>query len=153
MKRSIVLFLVLGMIFGSIASAEAAKKKKPKKVSRTVEGSYDAPALIVAGTCSQTGAVGCVAIQTTLAEKFLTASVTDQHGQAVYVSVQADTDGNNQDDVVYGSFCGETTEPIAVDPGAALHLWVGVTPDPAMAGCAPAAATSGTVSATLSNLP
>jgi hypothetical protein len=54
MKRSIVLFLVLGMIFGSIASAEAAKKKKPKKVSRTVEGSYDAPALIVAGTCSQT---------------------------------------------------------------------------------------------------
>jgi hypothetical protein len=153
MKRSIVLFLVLGMIFGSIASAEAAKKKKPKKVSRTVEGSYDLPPLVIAGTCSQTGAIGCVAIQTGPTEKYLTAgSVTDQHGQDVLVSVSANTDGATGDDVTFGTFCGEITEPIEFEPGVQLHLWVGAI-DPGFAGCPPGAASTGTVSVTLSNRP
>jgi len=153
MKKSIVLLLVLGMIFGAVASAEAGKKKKPKKVTRVVEGGYDAPALILVGTCSQTGAIGCVAIVTAPNEKFLSAEVTDQHGQPVYVSVSADTDGDNSDDTTYGSFCGSTKEPIAIDPGVEAHLWVGFTLDPGFVGCAPGIATTGTISVSLSNMP
>lgn len=152
MRKPLVLLLVLGLMFGSIATAEAGKKKrKPKKVTRTVEGSYDAPALIVVGTCSQTGAIGCVSIVTGPKEKFLEVEVTDQHGQPVYVSIGADTDGNNQDDTDYGHFCGKTDGPIPVDPGVELHLWVGFTIDPNFAGCVPGFATSGTLTAKLSN--
>lgn len=154
MRKHLVLLLVLGMLFGSIASAEAGKKKKkPKKVTREVQGSYDTPALIVAGACSQTGAIGCVAIVTGPTEKFLSAEITDGHGQPVYVSVQADTNGDQQDDAIYGNFCGKTDEPIAVDPGTELHLWVGAQADPGIVGCVPGFGTSGTIDATLSNMP
>jgi hypothetical protein len=109
--------------------------------------------LIVLGTCSQTGAIGCVAIVTAPNEKFLSAEVTDQHGQPVFVSVSADTDGDNSDDASYESFCGSTEEAIAIDPGVEVHLWVGLTPDSGFVGCAPGIATSGTISVTLSNMP
>ena len=152
MKKTLVLFLVLGLIFGAVATAEAGKKKK--KVTREVEGSYDAPPLILAGTCAQSGAIGCVSFPTGPGEKYLTASVTDTHGQPVYVSVQAQMDpASTGDDTVFGTFCGETSEAIEVPSGVELHLWVGVSPDPGIAGCVPGQATSGTVSATLSNLP
>jgi hypothetical protein len=155
-KKAILVALILGLIAGSFAApaeAKKKKKKKPQRIERTAEGSYDAPTLVIAGTCTQTGAIGCVAIPTGIGEHYVTATVTDSHGQPVYVSVQADMDGNNQDDTTYGSFCGETTEPILVDEGTELHFWVGLSPDPGFAGCVPGEATSGTLSATFSNLP
>jgi hypothetical protein len=154
MKKAILVALILGLVAGSMAApAEAKKKKKPKRVERTAEGAYDAPALILVGACAQTGAIGCVSIPTGPGERYVSVTVTDAHGQPVYVSIQADMDGNAQDDTVYGSFCGETTEPILVDESTELHFWVGATPDPGIAGCAPAAATTGTLTATFSNLP
>lgn len=152
MKKVLVLFLVLGLVFGSIATAEAGKKKR-KKVTREVQGGYDAPALIAVGTCAQTGAIGCVAIVTGPKEKYLSATVNDAHGQPVYVAVSADTDGDNSDDATFGSFCGTTEKPIEVTPGTELHLWVGFTPDPGFAGCVPGIATTGTIDVKLSNLP
>ena len=152
MKRFLVLFLVLGLLMGSIATAEA-KKKKPKKVSRVAEGTYDAPSLILVGTCSSSGAVGCVSLITGANEYFVSAEITDQSGQPVYVSIQSDANGDAQDDTSHGSFCGKTDAPISVPPGTDLHFWVGVTPDPGIAGCVPGAGTSGKVTATFSNLP
>lgn len=154
MKRILIFVMIFGLMFGAISTAEAAKKKKKtKKVTREVEGSYDAPALVIAGGCAQTGAIGCVSIATGPTEAYITeATVTDAHGQPVFVSIQSDSNGDNQDDTVYGSFCGELTEPISIDPGAELHFWVG-GPDPGWAGCPPAEGTSGTITATLSNLP
>lgn len=152
MKRFMVMFLILGLIAGSVVTAEAKKKKKPKRVERTVEGSYDLPPLVVAGTCAQSGAIGCVLIATGSEEAFLTAEVTDAHGQPVSVQVSANTDGEIGDDVTFGTFCGETTEPIPFDPGSELHFWVGSL-GPELAGCPPGIATTGTVTVTLSNLP
>ncbi|MGH2757405.1 MAG: hypothetical protein ACRDI3_06420 [Actinomycetota bacterium] len=154
MKRTLVLMLVMTLCVGTFASAEAKKKKKPKRVERTVEGSYDAPPLVIAGTCAQSGAIGCVSIATGPGELYITkAKITDSHGQPVVVSVSANTDGEIGDDVSYGTFCGELEEPIQFDPGVELHLWVGVIEDAVTQACAPGLATSGSITVTLSNLP
>ncbi|MEA2452672.1 MAG: hypothetical protein QOG04_1382 [Actinomycetota bacterium] len=152
MKRILVLMMVIGLVFGSLATAEA-KKKKVKKITRVAEGTYDAPSLLLVGTCSSSGAVGCVSLISGIGETYVSAEVTDQTGQPVYVSVQADTDGDNTDDTIFGSFCGKTDAPLSIPEGTDLHFWVGVTPDPGIAGCVPAAGTTGKVTATFSNLP
>lgn len=152
MKRAIAVALALGLLGGALVGpAEAGKK--PKKVTREAEGSYDLPPLVIAGTCSQTGAIGCVTFLTGPKEKFVTAKVTDQHGQPVAVSVSANTDGQVGDDESYGDFCGETEEPIAVPPSTELHFWVGAATDIGVSGCVPGAATSGTINVVFSNLP
>lgn len=154
MKKAIVTALILGLVAASLsAPATAKKRKKPKRTERTVEGTYLTPSLIAVGGCGETNAIGCVVLTTGSTERFVTAKVTDAHGQPVFVSVQADTNNDMQDDVSFGSFCGETTAPIAVPSGQELHFWVGVTPDPAIAGCSPGEGTTGTVTATFSNLP
>lgn len=158
MKRYIAIIMILGLVVGSITTAEAAKKKKkkkaPKKTERTVEGGYDAPPLVIAGTCAQSGAIGCVSIATGPKEAFITkATVTDAHGLPVVVGVSANTDGQIGDDVSYGEFCGELEEPMQIDPGVELHFWVGVIADVVSQRCAPGLATTGTISVTLSNLP
>lgn len=156
MKRILVAVLILGLVFGAVTTAEAKKKKKKKskKIERTVEGGYAAPTLVIAGSCSETGAIGCVSIASGRRETFITAAkVTDAHGQPVVVSVSANTDGNVGDDVSFGTFCGELTEPITVGPGVELHFWVGGITDIVSARCAPGLATSGTISVTLSNVP
>lgn len=154
MKRILAATLVLGLIAGALAAPATAKKKKKKKVKkieRTVTGSYDAPALVIAGTCAQTGAVGCVSFGTALEESWITElTVTDQHGQPVFVSIQQDTDANNQDDVVVANVCGQLTEPVQFQPGD-VHVWV-VTP-PTDPTCAPGQGTSGSVEITFSNMP
>lgn len=153
MKKSIAVALSLGLLVGALVAPAEAGKRKPKKVTRKVEGSYDLPPLVLVGTCSQTGAIGCVTFLTGPTEKFVTASVTDQHGQPVAVSISANTDGEVGDDESYGDFCGETEEPIAVPPSTELHFWVGAATDIGLSGCVPGAATSGKVTATFSNLP
>lgn len=151
MKKIVSVAIAIGLLAGF--SALPADAKKPKKVTRVAEGTYDAPPLVVVGTCAQTGAVGCVSFATSPKERYFSAEVTDQHGQPVYVSIGQDTNGDSQDDATVGAFCGKTTEPIPFDPSAELHFWVGFTPDPGFAGCAPGIATSGSIKATFSNLP
>ena len=155
MKRVLVLILALGLVFGSIATADAGKKKKrkkPAKIEREAQGSYDAPTPVAAGGCAQTGAVGCVTIPSGPDEIYVTATVTDQTGTPVPVSVQADLDGNNQSDTTYGGFCGSTAEPILIDAGATIQFWVGITPGSVALAC-PGFATSGTVDVVFSNMP
>lgn len=155
MKRILILVLALGLVFGSIATAEAGKKKKkkkPVKITREAQGSYDAPTPVAVGGCAQTGAIGCVTIPTGPGEIYVTATVTDATGTPVPVSVQADLDGNNQSDMTYGAFCGSTEEPLLVDAGATIQFWVGLTPGSATLGC-PGFATSGTVDVVFSNMP
>ena len=153
MRKSVVTLLVLGLLFGSlVGAADAKKKKKVTKVTREVQGTYQAPAG-AAGLCGQTDAVGCVAIVSGATEKYVTAKVTDAHGQPVAVAVKADLDDNGSTETLYGTFCGETTEPIAIQPGAEIIFWVGITPDTATIGCAPGEATTGTVDTVFSNMP
>jgi hypothetical protein len=152
MKKSIVGLLVLGLIFGSLVGAAEAKKKTKavKKVERVAQGTYAAPAT-AAGNCTQTDGVGCMTIASGAAEKYLSAKVTDSHGQPVAVAVKADLDGDGATETLFGTFCGETAEPIQIQPGAEIVFWVGLTPDTAQIGCTPGEATKGTLDVTFSN--
>ncbi|HWC14694.1 MAG TPA: hypothetical protein VG929_08865 [Actinomycetota bacterium] len=153
MKRFLVLFMIMGLVVGSVTTAEAGKKKKkaPKKAERTVEGTYTSTGVIAVGFCSQTDAVNCVEIPSGANESFLTAKVTDAHGLPVPVAVKADLDGDNSSETLYGTFCGETEEPIQIDPGAAIIFWIGISSNTAAMGCPPA--TTGSIEVTFSNLP
>lgn len=149
MKRSLILLLALGLVFGSIATAEAGKKKK--RVERQAQGSYTSTGVVAVGLCAQTDGTNCMEIATAANENYLTAKITDSHGLAVPVAVKADQDGDGSTEVLYGTFCGETTEPIQIDPGVPVVFWVGISPDTAALGCPPG--TTGTLDATFSNLP
>ena len=157
MKKTIAVALALGLLVGAlVAPAEAGKKKKkrkkPVRVERQVQGTYAAPATVV-GNCTQTDGIGCMTITNGPGEKYLTASVTDEHGQPVAISVAADLDGDIQTETTYGAFCGETEEPIEVDEGVDLVFWVGRAADAIALACAPGIGTQGTLDVTFSNLP
>ena len=155
MKKTVSIVLMGVLVAGAFASApaQAKKKRKPKRIERTVEGTYQLPPLVIAGTCASADAIGCVVFANGVGEEYLTAKVEDAHGQPVAVSVSANTDGNIGDDETYGAFCGETTEPIVVPAGMELHFWVGAATDVGTGGCIPGAATTGTVTVTFSNMP
>lgn len=157
MKRFLIMFMVLGLIAGSVATAEA--EQGFARTERSVEASYyGAQLLYQYRSCALSGGAGCVTLDTLPTETSLTAKVTDAHGQPVSVWVvdaaerQIESDGPN---FVYGTFCGQTTEPIRFKAGAELELWVGgewwptwwVVPE--VPRCLPGVATTGTVSVTL----
>ena len=152
MKRFLILFMVVGLIAGSVATAEAGEKK-PARAERTVEGSYG-PSSTPFTTCDDPGgSLACVVVPTRSTEAFFTAKVTDALGQPVFVQV------NNAH---VGTFCGETTRPISFEPGTTLEFriepityfwsnwgtgWVGSL------SCPYRLKTTGTISVTLSNHP
>ena len=156
MKKTLSVVLMGLLVAGAFAATPAqAKKKKPKKVTRVAQGTYAAPATVV-GNCTQTDGVGCMTIPAGPNERYLTASVTDQSGQPVLVSIDADLDGDMQTETSYGVFCGETAEPIEIEPGVALVFWIAPAteiPTRATEGCVPGQGTSGTLDVTFSNLP
>lgn len=146
MKRFLILLMALGLIVGSVATAEAAKKTRTTRVERTVEGSYGPPYVApVTGCKSLLGPWACLSVDTRPTEAFFTAEVTDAHGQPVFVSVISEF-------ATLATFCGKTTRPISFNPGAGLEFRIGI--DSGQLEC-PAASvkTIGTISVTLSNLP
>ena len=157
MKRFLILFTVLGLVAGLMATAEA--KKPPKRDERSAEGTYDTQFVpfsgLVTASCANADAVGCVVIDTQSNEAYFTAKVADAHRQPVLVTV---TDVGNEfgPTRTYGTFCGETEEPIAFDRGEELKFWPGYW-DPWLPtnwpSCPPGFGTTGTISVTLSNLP
>ena len=159
MKKSIIGLLVLGLIFGSlIGTAEAKKKKKkvkaPVKVTVEQSGTYQTPSFIVAGACSQSDAQGCVTFGAPEASlSYITVNITDQTGLPVSASIQQETGVNEAgvpQDSLIAAFCGKTDSPVAIDTSLEVHIWVDPNPSP---DCAPAAATTGTVDVTFSNMP
>lgn len=156
MKRFLILMLALGLVVGSIATAEAGKKKKkPKRVERVVELSYDAPSpgiSGVVGACmSVLGVEGTACIDTPLSAEdlFVQVEVTDATGQPTNFDLAQDTDTANPGLEIFASGCGATEAPMTITPGVALRVSVTAIGGP---DC-PGAATTGDIKITLSNLP
>lgn len=150
MKRFLIMFMVLGLLAGSVATAEA-KKKKSSPVERTIEERYGVVPYPL--TECERGSLTCMAVEARPTEAFFTAKVTDAHGQPVFVQVNGGAEG---------TFCGETTRPMSFEPGSRLEFliepmlyfwsnwgldWVGPLD------CPYRASSTGTISVTLSNLP
>ena len=159
MRRFVALFLILGLVFGSIATAEAAKKKKKKKVvkvERVVELPYQCPCgpkVMGAqlGFWLAGGAFGGGPVATGGEDKFVQIEVTDTTGSAVAVQLSIDTDGDFQADTDVGEACGATEDPLSVPlPGSQISVFVF---DGTCTDGTPSVAVSGVVKLTFSNLP
>lgn len=155
MKRIVIISVLLGLILGAVSTAEAGKKrKKPKKITRTVEVTYDGPAIGV-------GAVGigaclvalnsCGEVPTGPDDLYMMVEVTDQSGTDVSVDLGQDTDPNalgTETDL--GSICGKSETPIAIQaPGVPITTFPWAIGGPSC----PGVGTTGTIKFTFSNLP
>jgi hypothetical protein len=154
MKRFLILLMVIGLMAGSVATAEGAKR--PRRVERTVEGNYAAPPELVTGCNADRGSFACIVVDARPTEAFFTAKVTDAHGLPVFVQVVTEGGGR------VGTFCGETTRPVSFDAGSSLEFLIEPTPyffshwGTEWLGpldCPYRIQTSGSISVTLSNLP
>ena len=148
MKRTITTLLVLGLVAGSLAAPAAAKKKKkPKRVERTLEVRYDQPAIGSPG-------VGGVTIQPGIAtgtnEVFLAVEQTDDVSPLPFVRLAWDSDGDGENDTGVTVCGGKTEEPIPIPGGTELSVFPYIAPGPQ---CPTGFNTAGTIKFTFSNLP
>ena len=148
MRKLVVIALVTGLLAGAVASAEAGKKKAPKKVTRVAEATYIAPARLYWAPTGEN--IGGAVFPTGSTERYVTIDIADDAGMDVSAAVGQDPEGDGT--VATTPFCTSTEEPVAIDPGLEVTVFVFVGPctDPAPA---PAFATQGTITATFSNLP
>jgi hypothetical protein len=157
MKKTVVTFMVLALVGSALAAPAIAgkkKKKKPVRVERVVETTYDLAALGI-GAPAGTGACpaatnSCGRAATGLEEKYVVVEIADASGTATAFSLGQDTDpaalGTEHD---LGEFCGTTGDvPIEIVPGAEILVF----PWAAGPACA-SVGTTGTVTLTISNLP
>lgn len=152
MKKTLSTLLAAGLVAGMMAiPADAANKKKKKKkverIERVVEFDYTCPCtgLFQLGTLTNDGTnIGGGGVAPG-AEIYMTAVIEDASGMPVSVSFQqVGASGFNE---ARGEMCGETEEPIALDPGVNVNIFInGLEPT-----CGVAA--GGTLTITLSNLP
>lgn len=147
MKRFLILFMALGLIAGSVATAEAKGKKRPTRVERTVEGNYGPYPAPVTGCNGVLHTFACLIVETRPTEAFFTAKVTDTHRQPVFVEVRSFPGGG-----VVATFCGETQKPIAITGGSSLEFYLGLNNGHPSQDCPThRVKTTGTISVTLSN--
>jgi hypothetical protein len=152
MRKATVVLLMIAVVVGSlVAPADARKKKKTRKAVAT----YASPAIgnaDLTGTCL--GECPTFGVATT--ERYLTLKIEDDSGLPVSATIGQDSNPDDNFTDRIGEVCGETEQPIPVMPGAQVIVWVWATPRlGVIAGGGPClgAATSGTITATFSNLP
>ena len=154
MKRILVLLMIVGLVVGSVATAEAGKKK-PKRVERTVQLEYTAPSPGISGVVGACMAVlgvpGTACIDTPLGstDLFVKVAITDATGQPTNFDLAQETNADQPGLEIFASGCGETPDAIAITPGVALRVTVTAIGGPTC----PGVATQGTIDITLSNLP
>ena len=165
MKRSLIMFMILGLVLGSVATAEAGKKKKksaaPVRVEKVVEAPYTGGNIGVATPAASGGACfvdptmpfSCISIIPPGVEyTYVKIEVKDATGLTAggFVS-QNDNDGDGLADG-YGEFCGAHAEPIALETAGA-PLGVSLYPGMCADASSPSVVTTGTIIATFSNMP
>ena len=151
MRKLIVTSVIIGLLGAGMAiPAEAGKK--PKKVTRKAEGTYDNPAIGVPGVVGTSSAGGAFEFGITSKEAFIDVEVVDGSGQPVMTTMSQDTNPDNTGWEIFATFCGTTEEPVPIEPGITVRVSVYTIPGPDHPTCT-GPATSGTIKATFSNLP
>ena len=148
-RRSIAgIMIAVLLVIGAGTPVAAGKKAKPRKM----EISYTEPAYGTTGIGLCFQGSSCAFFGDPIGkEKFVSVTVRDDLGTDVYASVIQDTNEDGAylatDDLTV-HFCGETEEPIELEPNKAVSVWVWQGPG-ANPPC-PGAASAGTVTATFS---
>ena len=139
MKRSVIVLLVLGLLAGGVAGEAGAKKKK----ARVAEDTYVAPAYLQWNPTGDAN-IGGVSFPTSADENFISIEITDTLGTPVSAAAGQDPEGDGT--VATTPFCGSTAEPLPIEGGLPVTVFVFVGPctDPP----SPGFATQGTVTAT-----
>lgn len=147
MKRILILMMVMGLVFGSIAVADAKKKKKKASAPyvRVLEGTYDNPAPGIGGVVTLNGAGGTMEVPTASNESYMSVEIIDDSGQNAYFGIAADG-------TIIGGGCGKTEAPFAITPGVAHNITVTMGPGLEAPSCV-GIATSGTIKVTLTEVP
>ena len=147
MKRAIALGMVLGLLFGTVATAEAGKKKKPTKKTREVTASYAAPGAFYLSSNGEN--IGGVELATGSEDLFMTLDIQDATGLPVSAGWGQDDNGDGQVEITF--ICGGIEEPVSILPGISVTVFI--LPGPCLQPAGPGFATTGDVVATFSNLP
>lgn len=145
MKRILVLSVVLGLIFGAVASAEAGKKKKSKTPPPyTMEARYDNPAIGTAGAGA--GTPSTFASNST--NTFMSVEIADDNSPTPYGDFSWDTDGDGINDTGH-TVCGTEAKDLQVPPNTTIAAFMWALPSP----FCPGFSTSGTIKVTFSAVP
>lgn len=140
--------LLTGVV-GQLPDASAGKKKK--KVERTATADYVGFSGFrgaVEGTCDQPP-VGCVRIPIEPGEKFVSVEITDAAGEPVWASVYI---YGYSEGAAHEHVCGKSDRAFAMSGATELVVVLTQTTGGATEACA-GPSTTGTVTATFSNLP
>ena len=148
MRKLLVAAVVSGLIVGSVATAEAGKKKAPKKVTRVAEAAYAAPARFYFAPTGDN--IGGAAFPTGAGESYVSVTIEDDLGMDVSAAVGQDPEGDNT--VATTDFCTSTDEPLPITPGIEVTVFVYAGPCTAPQP-APAFASQGKIVVTFSNMP
>jgi hypothetical protein len=143
MKRFLVLFLILGLTVGSIATAEAGKKKKAPK-PYTMTGTYDSPAIGTAGA----GAGTPIGFTSSATNIFMSVEIADDTSPTPYGDFSWDTNGDGINDTGV-TVCGTEAKDLQVPPNTQISAFMWALPSP----FCPGFSTSGTITATFSATP
>ncbi len=150
MRRPLTIVLAASLLVGAFGTTDAGAKRAKKP--RTVETKYTEPAVGAAGAGVCFQGSSCVFVEPLPGEKFVSIEIVDDLGLPVNASVIQDTNGDGNylidDGVIH--ICGETTEPLKIEPGT-VTVWVWRTPG--LVPPCPGTATSGTVKTTFSTKP
>lgn len=146
MKRIVISVLVLGLVFGAVATAEAGKKKKKKKPAPyTMEAVYDNPAIGTAGAGISFGAPSFASNAT---NTFMSVEIADDASPTPYGDFSWDTDGDGVNDTGV-TVCGTEAKDLQVPPDTTITAFMWALPSP----FCPGFSTSGTIKATFSARP
>ena len=148
MRKLLVAAVVAGLVGGAVATAEAGRKKMPKKVTREAEANYAAPARFYWAPTGDN--LGGAKFATGANESYVSVTIEDAAGMDVSAALGQDPEGDNT--VATTDFCTSTEEPLPIEPGLELTVFVYVGPCTAPSP-APAFATQGKIVATFSNIP
>ena len=140
MKRALVLFLVLGIVAGSLTSATAAKKKKPKPRVVTAEYGPNPTGVIRIDIGNPGTSITSIPFVPRAKERKVSVAIADDSGQLVRARVMQDgADGSDY-------FCGKTSAPVPINHAVEIQvvLYSGVC------GSGAGVATKGVITATFS---
>ena len=152
MRKMITVLLAASLVTAAFLVPTAdAKKRKPRRVTRTASGEYTAPGIVAFGQVGDVS-VGGVSLPTGSNEKYAKVEVVDASGLAIPASLQQDQDGDTftgEGGETRWDFCGKQPKYVKIDPGYDAVVYV----QGGACGGGAGMATQGTVKITFSNLP